>query len=490
MKEVSDMVVDEKSYKIPTAGEERWIHFRNLNRPYEHLRSVADCTVESLAAAIREFSNIDSSNGDAEYRLQQSITVNANGMNVIDGHKRMNALALLGQFVVHAGDITFVEIEDSAFEKALMLTLNNPSLQGEFTDEVQALLEEIKPEIEFFDEILLNELRENLEEEGAGSEVLQLDQVPEIQEKVISHYGDIWKLGEHVLMCGDATEQEDVRDLLDGNKTNLVFTDPPYNMNYKSKKLGGIENDNLSDREFATLILVSAKNMMDVLAENGSYYFCMSSIESSMLAHRLNLLGLKTRPLIWAKPGMGLGAQEYRPQHEVMLYGYKGNSKERVWNGGRGKSDLWDFDLERQVLAREEDGATIITVGLGSDFIEIELDGKVNGLVYSADGDASDLWRFARHGGGVYDHPTQKPVDLIKRAIAHSSNPGDIVLDCFAGSGSTLIASDLLNRKCFLMEKDPKYCDVIIRRWEAYQKDLTAVHKETNKTFEGIENER
>jgi len=177
---------------------------------------------------------------------------------------------------------------------------------------------------------------------------------------------------------------------------------------------------------------------------------------------------LRHRPLVWVKPAPGLGSQDYRPQFEVIVYGVKGKRGARTWTGRRSESDVWNFDCDRRVVARAvPEGGMALEFGAGHETVQVLLDRKAKGTVVEFDGATSDVWRFGRPGGD-YVHPTQKPVALVERALRNSSREGDCVLDPFGGSGSTLIAAEELGRRAFLMELDPLYCDVIVKRWEEF----------------------
>ena len=353
-----------------------------------------------------------------------------------------------------------------AFEKAANVAANSPAIAGVFTDDLDLLLDELQSEgPDLYDALLLDELRKASPVDEAGADP---DAAPEVPAVPVTRRGDLWELGHHRLLCGDATDRDEMRRLLEGRSVSLVFTDPPYNMAYKSKKLGGIANDDLGEAAFVRLILASAHRMLASLCDGGSFYLCMSAAEVATVFHQLRKLGMKARQIVWAKPSPGLGAQEYRPQHEVMLFGFKGARSKRVWNGGRCQSDLWSFDPECGVVAREsEGGGMVIEVGLGIETVQIELTQRLEGHVRYFDGSDSDVWSFGRPKGD-YCHPTQKPVDLVVRAIRNSSRSGDRVLDSFAGSGTTLIACELTGRRGCVMELDQKYCDVICRRYLAF----------------------
>ena len=237
-------------------------------------------------------------------------------------------------------------------------------------------------------------------------DVVGLTDEDDIPKKVTprTKLGDIWILGNHKLLCGDATIKEDVEQLLNGKKADMVFTDPPYNVGFngRSGKFNVIKNDNLKENEFNNFIN-SFLSILKILKIK-TYYICCNWAFYGVLQ-------LKLKPktcIVWAKNVFGLG-KGYRHQHEFILF--NGHIKKEITN-------------------------------------------------------ESDLWSIAKDS--KYKHPTQKPVELAKRAIKNSSNVGNMVLDFFGGSGSTLIASEVTARKCYMMELDPKYCDVIVQRWEDY----------------------
>ena len=230
------------------------------------------------------------------------------------------------------------------------------------------------------------------------------DAVPDLPEEPTTKLGDLWILGEHRLLCGDSTSIDAVDKLMDGNKADMVFTDPPYNVafNGRSGKFDVIKNDKLSDDEFVDFI-DGFLSTLEVINSN-TYYICCNWAF-------YGLLQLKLKPkacIVWAKNVFGLG-KGYRHQHEFILF---------------------------------------------------------DGLIDPSITNESDLWNIAKDS--KYKHPTQKPVELSFRAIKNSSKEKNIVLDLFLGSGSTLIAAEKTNRKCYGMELDPKYCDVIIQRWEEF----------------------
>ena len=246
------------------------------------------------------------------------------------------------------------------------------------------------------------------------------DGLPEPEEHPVSQPGDLWILGDHRVLCGSATESADVAILMDGLLADMVFTDPPYNVDYanpekngKAKKDRRIKNDNLGS-EFYTFLLDAMNNLLGVC--KGAIYICMSSSELDTLQKSFREAGGKWSTfIIWAKNTFTLGRSDYQRQYEPILYGWKEGS-EHFWCGARDQGDVWYFNKPAR----------------------------------------NDL------------HPTMKPVELVERAIRNSSKTRDTVLDLFGGSGSTLIACEKSHRSARLMELDPKYVDVIVRRWEEY----------------------
>ena len=250
------------------------------------------------------------------------------------------------------------------------------------------------------------------------------DSTPDLVEDPITVEGDIWLLGNHRLMCGDSTSIDAVDKLMDGNKADMMFTDPPYNVafNGRSGKFDVIKNDNLEESEFNNFIdsFISIVKTLDL----NTYYICCNWAF-------YGILQLKLKPkscIVWAKNVFGLG-KGYRHQHEFILF-----------------------------------------------------DGFIDATITNE----SDLWNIAKDS--KYKHPTQKPVALSERAITNSSKPKNKVLDLFGGSGSTLLACEKLDRSAYLMELDPKYCDVIIQRWQEFT-GQNAVHLDSNKTYNELIND-
>jgi DNA modification methylase len=263
------------------------------------------------------------------------------------------------------------------------------------------------------------------------------DAVPEIVGDPVSKSGDLWVLGEHRILCGDSTTLSDVERLMDGQLADMAFTDPPYNVDYgnsaKDKMRGKdrrIMNDALGDG-FYQFLYDACLNLLVVT--KGACYVCMSSSELHTLQKAwIDAGGKWSTFLIWAKNTFTLGRSDYQRQYEPILYGWK-QGADHFWCGDRDQSDIWNYNKPR-----------------------------VNDL-----------------------HPTMKPVELVERAIKNSSKSRDIVLDLFGGSGTTLIASEKTGRQARLIELDPKFVDVIVKRWQDYCGG-TAKLIETGQTFEEV----
>lgn len=225
--------------------------------------------------------------------------------------------------------------------------------------------------------------------------------------------GDIWIVGKHRLMCGDATSSEDVAALMDGKKANLVLTDPPYGVSFKSSSGLTIQNDSIKDEDFYNFLLASFKNMAKVCEPGASAYVFHADTEGLNFRRAFSDAGFHLAGCcIWVKDSLVLGRSDYQWRHEPVLYGFLQNGKHK-WYSDRKQTTIWNFDKPKKNA----------------------------------------------------NHPTSKPLDLLGYPIQNSSKEGNIVLDTFGGSGSTLMACDQLDRICYTMELDEKYASVILRRY-------------------------
>ncbi len=256
------------------------------------------------------------------------------------------------------------------------------------------------------------------EKDDTGEE----DTVPSLPVDPVTKRGDVWELGEHRLMCGDSTSIDDVERLMCGQRADMVFTDPPYGVDYQGghnlKKRKGIENDTLEGQDLSDLFHAALLCAEIVTHEHAAFYIWFAGGKSVETFASFAKLSLKIRAVIcWYKIKSGLGAfmSQYIPNYEPCIYAHK-NGCSPQWFGPTDEKTVWELKKDR-----------------------------INEY-----------------------HPTQKPVELAERALKNSSEKGQIVLDLFGGSGSTMIAAEKQFRKAYLMELDPIYCDVIVRRWEKY----------------------
>jgi len=258
------------------------------------------------------------------------------------------------------------------------------------------------------------------------------DEIPEVEEAV-TKLGDLWLLGEHRVLCGDATKKEDVERLMDNQKADMVFTDPPYGVNVKG---GAKSNKTIAGDLTQVAIPFSFDLAVQIATKNDArLYFCGGEgnlgLYDKLFDRFLNQL---PRHLIWVKNGFVMKPNNYHNQYEIIYFGYKPKG------GG----------LSHWFSARKEENA-------------------------------SDVWKIKRDPSSSYLHPTQKPVELAEKAIKNSSPKQGLLYEPFLGSGSTLIAAEKTNRKCYGMELDPHYCDVIVKRWE----EFTGKKAERVKRIEG-----
>jgi len=277
--------------------------------------------------------------------------------------------------------------------------------------------------------------------------------------------GDVWQLGRHRLMCGDATAKADVLKLMDGRLAAMVFTDPPYNVNYTGSTVEKltIKNDNMPADRFYAFLRDAFTAIYAVTEPGGAIYVCHADSEASNFRGALRDAGwLLKQCLVWVKNQHVIGRQDYQWRHEPILYGWKPGAAHR-WYGGRRQSTVIE-DVAPLSVQQMEDGE-VLTVSVGLNTVAIKV--AAFEVLHAGSDELSTVWRFEkplRNG----EHPTMKPVALCARAIRNSSRQGEIVGDFFGGAGSTLIAAEQVGRNCYMMELDPVYCDVIINRWEEF----------------------
>ena len=393
--------------------------------PYaRNSRTHSDAQVAQIAASIKEFG------------FTNPVLIDETG-SIIAGHGRVMAARKLA--ITDVPSIRLTHLTD-AQKKAYVIADNKLALNAGWDDEMLAVeLTDLKDmgfdlDLTGFNTDEIEALLAPTGTEGLTDE----DAVPEVPEAPVTVLGDVWLLGKHRVMCGDSTSIEQAEHLMAGTNADLVFTDPPYNVAYSGRgqnNLGTIKNDDMSAADFEQFCRDLFATYHAVMKPLACIYVCHPDSQSGpKLAFEKTFAEQfkKSSTIIWMKQSAGMGWQDYRAQHEPILYGWK--------DGGKGKH------------------------------------------FFSGDRTKTTVWKIGRDAQTTYKHPTQKPVALPEEAINNSSKGQDIVLDLFGGSGSTLIACEKTGRINRSMELDPKYCDVIVQRWQEFT-GQTATLESNGKPF-------
>lgn len=243
----------------------------------------------------------------------------------------------------------------------------------------------------------------------------------------------------------------------------MIFTDPPYNVDYEGSNGKKIKNDNMEDSAFYQFLYDAFVAMYTVLKEGGPIYVCHADSEGLNFRKAFKDAGfLMKQCLIWVKNSLVLGRQDYHWKHEPILYGWKPGAA-HAWYGGRKQDTVVEEDVD--LVIQKEGDHFVLSFSNGIKSVMVKVPSYE--IVFSGDDSDSTTWRIEKPKKNA-DHPTMKPIALCARAIQNSSKPGELVLDPFGGSGSTLIACEQTGRTCFTMEFDPVYADVIVKRWEEF----------------------
>ncbi|MHC1694982.1 MAG: site-specific DNA-methyltransferase [Eubacteriales bacterium] len=358
--------------------------------------------------------------GDPEYeKLKRSIEQfgyvepviwNKTTSHVVGGHQRLKVLLDMGITEV---ECVVIEMNEEK-EKALNIALNK--ISGDWDkDKLMLLIADLQGadfdvSLTGFEPAELDALFKDSLKDGIHDDDFDVD--AELQKPALTKQGDVWKLGQHRLVCGDSTKADTFTLLMDGKLANLVVTDPPYNVNYEGSA-GKIKNDNMGNEAFYNFLLEAFKNTEAAMAKDASIYVFHADTEGLNFRKAFSEAGFYlSGTCIWKKQSLVLGRSPYQWQHEPVLFGWKKSGKHN-WYADRKQTTIWEFEKP-----------------------------KKNG-----------------------DHPTMKPVALVAYPILNSSLTNCIVLDPFGGSGSTLIACDQTERICYTVELDEKYCDVIVKRY-------------------------
>ena len=329
---------------------------------------------------------------------------------VVGGHQRLKVLIDMGITEV---ECVVVDLPEDK-EKALNIALNK--ISGDWDkDKLAVLIADLQGtafdvSLTGFDAAEIDDLFKDTLKDGVKDDNFDVD--AELKEPPITKPGDVWTLGRHRLVCGDSTKTETFDLLMAGAKANLVITDPPYNVNYEGSA-GKIQNDNMGNEAFYEFLLAAFQNTAAIMADDASIYVFHADTEGLNFRRAFADAGFYLSGCcIWKKQSLVLGRSPYQWQHEPVLYGWKKGGKHQ-WYTGRKETTIWEFDKPKK----------------------------------------------------IGDHPTMKPIPLLAYPIMNSSMSNTLVVDPFGGSGSTLIACEQTDRSCNTIELDPKFCDVIVKRY-------------------------
>lgn len=474
--------------------EIRYEKLGNLT-PYEkNSRVHSDEQISQICKSIKEFGFIN------------PILIDSNGV-VVAGHGRLLAARKL-----NLTEVPCINVGTLTKQQRQSLTIADNKIPMNAAWDVHLLkieLEDLQStgsnlELLGFTEAELSEIFSGEEDGGASSS----DEVetPSESGDYTSQLGDLWILGSHRLLCGSATSTQDFKTLMAGELASLVFTDPPYGITYIGSGEGEgtyehIKNDELRQDGLCRELLIPAfKNLAQASRDDAAFYIWHAYKTRGDFVFSMEIAGIVERQyIIWIKPNFVVGNQDYHQATEPCFYASKGGVSPRYY-ADRTQDTAWRVTFsDNTTTATTIGGGLMLLDGEGSKFYvrtkapkgakvrNIRI-AKGKSVVLFGESSNSTAWEIAKDSSD-YIHPTQKPTELAERAINNSSQPCEIVLDCFCGSGSTLIAAEKLSRKCFAMELDPKYVDAIIHRWELLT-GKSAILESSGKTFAEISRER
>lgn len=372
--------------------------------------------INKLRASIREFGFINPVIIDRDY-------------NVIAGHGRI--MAAKAENITEVPCV-FVDYLNDSQKKAYILADNRMALDADWDEELLRVEIESLQGADFdlnltgFDEAELMDIFGDDNQSRAKDD--DFDLTAALEKASFVEKGDVWTVGRHRLMCGDATSSEDVSTLMGNTKANLILTDPPYGVSFKSSSGLTIQNDSMKNEEFYNFLLASFKCMAEHLENGGSAYVFHADTEGLNFRKEFIDAGFHLAGCcIWVKDSLVLGRSDYQWQHEPVLYGFVQNGKHK-WYSDRKQTTIWNFDKPKRNA----------------------------------------------------NHPTSKPLDLLSYPIGNSTQENGVVIDTFGGSGSTMMACEQMNRICYMMELDEKYASVILRRYVENTNNAEGVFVERN----------
>ena len=398
--------------------------------PVQDLKPAAYNPRKKLKPGDSEYEKIKKS--IEEFGFADAVVVNKD-MTIIGGHQRLTVAMELGYTEVPC---TVVDI-DKTREKALNIALNkitgtwDEALLAELLKDIEA--SGLSPMMTGFEPPEMEQLFNKVASREVSED--EFDVESELKKPTISKLGDLWHLGRHRVICGDSTGEETYKVLMEGVKANVIVTDPPYNVDVE-ETAGKIMNDNMADQDFYKFLLSAYTRMHENLADDGSIYVFHADTEGLNFRKAFKDAGFYLSGCcIWKKNALVLGRSPYQWQHEPCLFGWKANGKHE-WYSDRKQTTIWEYDRPK----------------------------------------------------ASKDHPTMKPVQLMAYPIRNSSMTNGIVLDPFLGSGSTLVACEETDRVCRGVELDPKFVDVIVKRYielkEGKADDVYLIRDGQKLTFE------
>ena len=383
---------------MKTTTEMQLVPIEKLVPYVNNARTHSPEQVNKLRSSLREFGFINPVIIDCDY-------------GVIAGHGRILAAK---EENIKEVPCVFADHLTEAQKKAYIIADNRMAMDAGWDEELLRVeIEALQAEafdlsLTGFDEKELSDLFKD----DTDVEDDDFDVDSELKEPAVTQMGDVWTLGRHRLVCGDSTKEETYETLMQGQKANLVITDPPYNVNYEGTA-GKIKNDNMADDKFYQFLLDAFVNMEKVMANDASIYVFHADTEGLNFRKAFSDAGFYLSGCcIWMKPSLVLGRSPYQWQHEPCLYGWKKKGKHQ-WYSDRKQTTIWSFEKTKKNT----------------------------------------------------DHPTMKPIPLLAYPIKNSSMSNTLILDPFGGSGSTLIACEQTDRSCYTIELDEKFCDVIVKRY-------------------------
>lgn len=413
--------------------------------PYaRNARTHSDEQVEQIARSMREFG------------WTAPVLVRAEDSSIIAGHGRILAAKSLGLSEVPT--LEAVGWSDAQV-RAYVIADNKLALNAGWDEAILAA--ELKDLAELgFDLDLTGFTADEIADLDPDKKpgLTDPDDAPEPDEtRHVSRRGDVWVLGAHRVGCGDSTNPDDLSRVMAEGKADGVWTDPPYNIAYEGKA-GTIQNDDMPDAEFVEFLSDAFLATFGQMKPGSPIYVAHAHSEAAAFTTAFKAAGFKfSAPLVWAKDSLVLGRADYQWQHEAILYGWRPGAKHR-WFGGRKETTVVQL-AGGNVFSMNEDGSLTVRVGQESLI--------VRGTDFTAEAVEPTVLRCAKPKKNG-EHPTMKPVELIARMLRNSTRPGDVILDPFGGSGSTLITCEMMDRVARLNELDPKFVDVIIRRWQDF----------------------